>query len=210
MRGGPRPLTFSTAAPATLPSTAAPADSITPVESMKESLTYLSSDELEGRGINTAGINLAAAYIAGNFHGAGLLPLPGMSDYFQRFDLTTADGIAPETSLTVDGKPLKLNEDYSVLSFSAEKSFDAPVVFVGYGITSAEHHYDDYAGVDVKGKVVLVWRYEPVGKNGKTRFGKGDEWSDLAHLDVKAKTAADHGAVALILANPPTSKNALI
>jgi hypothetical protein len=207
-RGGLRPLALSTATPATVPAaTTAPADVVTPIEEMRQSLTYLSSDELEGRGINTGGINLAAAYIAGNFHASGLLPLPGMSDYFQRFDLTTADGIAPETSLAVDGKPLKLNEDYSVLSFSAEKSFSGPVVFVGYGITSAEHHYDDYAGVDVKGKVVLAWRYEPVGKNGKTLFGKGDEWSDLAHLDTKAKNAKDHGAVALILANPPSSKN---
>lgn len=205
---GLRPLSLSTATPTTLAAaTTAPSDVVTPVEAMRESLTYLSSDELEGRGINTGGINLAAAYIAGNLHGAGLLPLPGMGDYFQRFDLTTADGIAPETSLAIDGKPLTLNEDYSVLSFSAEKSFSGPIVFVGYGITSAEHHYDDYAGVDVKGKVVLAWRYEPAGKNGKSLFSKGDDWSDLAHLDTKAKNAADHGAAALILANPPTSKN---
>ena len=99
---------------------------------MKEALTYLSSDELEGRGLGTSGIDLAAAYIAGDFHGSGLQPLPGMTDYFQRFDMTTADGIAPETTLSINGKVLKLKEDYNPLSFSAEKTFDAPVVFVGY------------------------------------------------------------------------------
>ena len=172
---------------------------------MKESLAYLASDELDGRGIDTPGLNLAAAFVAGNFHGAGLQPLPGMADYFQRFDMTTADGVAPETTLSLNGKSLKLKEDYSPLSFSAEKTFDAPAVFVGYGITSEERHYDDYAGVDVKGKVAVAWRFEPVGKDGKSKFAK-DDWSDLAHLDAKAKNAADHGAVALVLINPPLFK----
>lgn len=173
---------------------------------MRGSVTYLASDELEGRGIDTAGINLAAAYIAGDFMGSGLLPLPGAKDYFQRFQMSTVEGIAPETSLSIDGTPLKLKETYIVLSFSAEKSFNGPAVFVGFGITSDKHHYDDYAGIDVKGKVAVAWRYEPMDKNGKSLFGKGGEWTELAHLNTKAKTAADHGAVALILANPPRAK----
>lgn len=172
---------------------------------MRESLTYLSSDELEGRGLDTSGIDLAAAFIAGNFRGARLQPVPGMTGYFQRFDMTTADGIAPETILTVNGKPLKVKEDYNPLSFSAEKAFDAPAVFVGYGITNKEQHYDDYADIDVKGKIAVAWRFEPVDKGGKSKFVKED-WSESAHLDFKAKNAADHGAVALILVNPPMFK----
>ena len=192
----------ATTAPTTAPSTA---PSSPAAIAMKESLTYLSSDELEGRGLGTSGIDLAAAYIAGDFHGAGLQPPPGMADYFQRFDMTTADGIAPETTLTLNGKVLKLKEDYNPLSFSAEKTFDAPVVFVGYGITSKEQNYDDYAGVEAKGKIAIAWRFEPVDKDGKSKFAKED-WSDLAHLDTKAKNAADHGAVALVLVNPPMFK----
>lgn len=172
---------------------------------MKEALTYLSSDELEGRGLGTSGIDLAAAYIAGDFHGSGLRPLPGMTDYFQRFDMTTADGIAPETTLSINGKVLKLKEDYNPLSFSAEKTFDAPVVFVGYGISNKEQNYDDYAAIDVKGKIAVAWRFEPADKEGKSKFAK-DDWSESAHLDSKAKNASDHGAVALILANPPWYK----
>ena len=189
-------------APAGNPSTA---PSSPMAVAMKESLTYLSSDELEGRGLGTAGIDLAAAFIAGDFHGAGLQPLPGMPDYFQRFDMTTADGIAPETMLMIDGKPLKVKEDYNPLSFSAEKSFDAPVVFVGYGITRKEQNYDDYAGIDAKGKIAVAWRFEPVDKEGKSKFVKED-WSEAAHLDSKAKNASDHGAAALILMNPPSFK----
>ncbi len=172
---------------------------------MKEALTYLSSDELEGRGLGTSGIDLAAAYIAGGFHGSGLQPLPGMTDYFQRFDMTTADGIAPETTLSINGKVLKLKEDYNPLSFSAEKTFDAPVVFVGYGISNKEQNYDDYAAIDVKGKIAVAWRFEPADTEGKSKFAK-DDWSDSAHLDSKAKNASDHGAIALILANPPWYK----
>ena len=87
---------------------------------MKESLEYLASDELEGRGVGTAGLDLAASFIAGNFHGCGLKPLPGMADYFQRFDMVTADGIAPDTFLTANGKSLKVKDEYNPLSFSAE------------------------------------------------------------------------------------------
>lgn len=187
-----------TSAPTTAPSSPA-------AWAMKESLAYLASDELEGRGLDTPGINLAAAFIAGDFHGADLKPLPGMADYFQRFDMTTADGVAPETTLTVNGKTLSLKEDYNPLSFTAEKAFDAPAVFVGYGITSKEHDYDDYAGIDVKGKVAVAWRFEPVDKDGKSKFAK-DGWSDLAPLGEKAKNAAEHGAVALVLVNPPLFK----
>ena len=172
---------------------------------MRRSVTYLASDELEGRGLQTEGINLAAAYIAGNFEAASLHPLPGMSDFFQPFDLNSIDGIAPETTLSLQSKPQKLSSDFTVLSYSGEGEFHGPVVFVGYGITSTEHHYDDYAGIDVKGKVALAWRFEPIDAGGKSRFGNGD-WSDAAHLDNKIRTAAQHGAVALILANPPKFK----
>ena len=172
---------------------------------MQQSVNYLASDELEGRGLSTEGINLAAAYIAGNFAGAKLQPLPGMSNYFQPFDLNSIEGIAPETALGINCKPLKLSDQYTVLSYSGEGAFHGPVVFVGYGVTNPAQHYDDYAGIDVKGKVALAWRFEPMDTAGKSRFGKED-WSDSAHLDSKVRAAAEHGAVALILANPPKFK----
>jgi hypothetical protein len=172
---------------------------------MQRSVNYLASDELEGRGLSTEGINLAAAYIAGNFAGAKLQPLPSMSNYFQPFDLNSIEGIAPDTLLAINAKPIKLSDQYTVLSYSGEGAFHGPVVFVGYGVTNPAQHYDDYAGIDVKGKVALAWRFEPMDAGGKSRFAKED-WSDSAHLDSKVRTAAEHGAVALILANPPKFK----
>jgi hypothetical protein len=97
----------------------------------------------------------------------------------------------------------QLTEDYVPLSFSAEKTFDAPVVFVGYSISSKEFDYDDFAGIDVKGKVAFALRYEPHDNNGLSRFTGQDDWSAEATLTRKAERAAAAGAVALVLVNPP-------
>jgi hypothetical protein len=191
-----------TSQPATRPTTMPNSPAMT---QMRESLVFLTSDELEGRGPGTAGIDLAASFIAGSFHGSGLSPLPGMADYFQRFDLSTTDGIAPETTFSIGDRALKLKDEYNPVSLSAEGSFEGQGVFVGYGITSKEKNYDDYAGAEVKGKVAVAWRFEPADKDGKSRF-TGKDWSDLAHLDAKAKNAAEHGAIALVLMNPPLYK----
>jgi hypothetical protein len=198
----PAVIIHPTSHPSTTPTTLPASPAIT---EMRESLVFLTSDEVEGRGPGTAGIDLAASFIAGSFHGSGLSPLPDMADYFQRFDLTTTDGVAPDTTFAIGSKVLKLKDEYNPVSLSAEGSFDGQAVFVGYGITSQEKNYDDYAGVDAKGKIVVAWRFEPADKAGKSRF-TGKDWSDLAHLDAKAKNAADHGAIALVLMNPPLFK----
>ena len=66
---------------------------------------------------------------------------------------------------------------------------------------SKKFNYDDYAGLDVKGKIVLAMRFEPHNEKGKSRFAKED-WSEEAHLTRKAQVAAKHGAAALVLVNP--------
>ena len=170
---------------------------------MKQSVTFLASDNLEGRGIGTNGLDNAAAYIAGNFQASGLERLPGMNDYFQQFELKSVDGYSPETFLKINDKPAKVDDDFRPISLSGEKAFDGAAVFVGYGITSKEFHYDDYAGIDVKGKVAVAWRFEPADKTGKSKFTKTKEWSSEAPLMNKCKNAIDHGAIALILINPP-------
>jgi hypothetical protein len=170
-----------------------------------DSVYYLASDALEGRGLGTKGIEKAADYIAGNFKKLGLQTAPGLDGYFQDFAITKATAPDPATTLASGDKTYALNDDFGVISFSAEDKFDAPVVFVGYGITSEKNNYDDYANVDVKGKVALALRYEPHDANGVSRFTKKkDEWSPNAALIEKANTAAKHGAVALLLVNPPT------
>ncbi len=124
----------------------------------KQTLKYLASDELEGRGVGTAGLNKAADLIAGDFAKLGLQPLPGQSGYFQPFNMTATVTPDPKCSLAAGDSHYKLEEDFIPLSASGEQPFEGPVVFVGYGITSSKFNYDDYANLDVKGKIVLAMR----------------------------------------------------
>src|SRR3954452_25076367 len=135
-------------------------------EQLKPILGYLASDELEGRGLQTEGINKAADFVAKQFKDTGLRPMPALDQsYFQPFDVTVNTTIGDKTELTLASQRLKLDDDYRPLGFSGEGSFDAPVVFAGYSISSEKYKYDDFAGAapdaDVKGKVVLAPRYEP-------------------------------------------------
>jgi hypothetical protein len=174
-----------------------------PAPTTREAIGYLASDELEGRGVGSKGLDLAAAYIAGQFKEDGLRPLPGLDGYYQSFEMTIGGSIAPGNILTLGGDALEIEKSFKPLSFSATTTFaDAPIAFAGYGIASEKNAYDDYAGLDVKGKAVLVMRFEPHNEEGKSRFSdKG--YSDDATFKQKAKAAAERGAVALLVVNPP-------
>jgi len=166
-------------------------------------LPYLASDQLEGRGVGTPGLETAANYIADHYRRAGLKPLPGLDGYFQPFDFVTSRKPAVNCALLIAGRSLTLDKDYRPLAISGEGAFAGPVVFAGYGITSAANSYDDYAGLDVHGKVVLAMRFEPMDAEHKSLFAPiGFDWSDDARLENKIQTARKHGAAALILITP--------
>jgi hypothetical protein len=172
-------------------------------DQVRADIFYLASDRLEGRGVGTQGLDLAADYVATRFEALGLKPLPALGGYFQPFDMTVTETIGGETTLSSADKTYKLDDQFTALKMSAEKSFSGPVVFAGYGITN--EGYDDYKGIDAKGKVVLAMRFEPHDPaSGASRWApKGEQWSTHAHLETKAKNAAAHGAIALVLINPP-------
>ncbi|HVT87634.1 MAG TPA: M20/M25/M40 family metallo-hydrolase [Tepidisphaeraceae bacterium] len=165
-------------------------------------LTYLASDDLDGRGLGTHGLDLAADFIADRFKSVHLSALSGYADYFQPFSVTIDSTVNPSTTLVSGSTTFTLTQQYLPQGFSTETEFAGPVVFAGYGISSDEHHYDDYSGIDVKGKAVLVLRYEPHNEKGTSRFADND-WSGEAALATKADVAAKHGAVAILLVNPP-------
>src|SRR5687768_5125951 len=127
----------------------------------RQSIAYLASDQLEGRGPGSAGLDRAADYIAEQFQSIGLRKLPGQKSFFQRFEMTAAMELGPKTALRVGERPFTPHEDFVPLGMSGEGAFAGEVVFAGYGTASADHKYDDYAGLDAKGKVVLAMRYEP-------------------------------------------------
>jgi hypothetical protein len=177
---------------------------------MLEDIKYLASDECEGRGVNTKGINLAADYIAAKFKEAGLKPANGGS-YFQPFDLPSASklvGGSEANRLLLKGPlgqtiELELGKHFNVLGFGHSGKVKAPIVFVGYGVTAPEHQYDDYSEMNVAGKVVVVVRNVPRqnSKEGAVFPANEGQINRHARLDAKASNAEVHKAAAVIFVN---------
>jgi hypothetical protein len=102
----------------------------------------------------------------------------------------------------LDGKQtqLKLAQGFEPFGFSASGSAEGPVVFAGYGITAPEYRYDDYAGLDVRGKIVLILRHEPQEFDSESIF-EGRVYSEHSQLFTKALNARAHGALAILYVN---------
>jgi hypothetical protein len=175
----------------------------------RETLPFLASDALAGRLPGTPGLQRAGDFLASELARIGLQPLPGHADYFQPFSMADNSTLAPATHLLLNGQDLVLSKDYAPMSLSAAKPFSGNIIFAGFGITRPADdasHYDDYAGVDARGKVVLAMMKEPLDEKNQSRFSGGQgQWSNSALFVSKAKNAADHGAVALLLVAPPSS-----
>jgi aminopeptidase YwaD len=170
------------------------------IDVLKSHARFLASEKLTGRGIDTPGIRLARDYIAGEFARLGLQPGGDNGSYLQSFEVATGVRVEQPTSLTLGNEAaLTLNQDWTPLGFSASKKVEAQVVFAGYGITAKDYGYDDYAGIDAKGKIVIVLRYEPPPKHANSPFRRYPNYSVHAALRTKANNARDHGAVGMIL-----------
>jgi len=175
-------------------------------DDLERHVKYLSADSLAGRDTGQPGIRKAEKFIAKEFKKAGLVPLHGNSDYWVEFDLYRRGYDAERTSLTVevDGRTEtgSVGETFRPFPFSDDGVVEAPIVFVGYGITAPEYHYDDYDGVDVEGKIVLMLRHEPDEKDPTSSFD-GSTHSRHAQFDVKSQNAREHGAAGMLLVTDP-------
>jgi Zn-dependent M28 family amino/carboxypeptidase len=169
---------------------------------LRRDVTFLASDPCEGRGVATPGINLAAAYIAAEFKKAGLKPGGAGGSYYQPFTMPGGVLEAPP-DLALAGPlgqrvELKAGQDYEPmgLSYSGEVK-NAPLAFVGYGATvaSKEISYDDYAGLDATGKVVVILRETPRTGNAAAPFPGGRRPSSLVE---KLQNAERHHAAAVL------------
>jgi Peptidase family M28/PDZ domain/PA domain len=168
-----------------------------------DDVKYLASPELKGRLTGSPELEKAASFISGKFRSFGIKP-PDGKHYYQPFDVTTAakPGKANHFRFTEDGHTttLKFPADFIPLHFSPSAKASGRVVFVGYGITAPEYDYDDYAGMDVKGKVVLMLRHEPQESDEHSVFG-GKTFTRHSQFASKASNAKMHGAAAVILIN---------
>lgn len=177
------------------------------LDRMKADVTYLASDECEGRGVETEGINKAADYIVEQFEAAGLKPGGVEGTWFQPFTVATgAPKLTGPNAVTLFGplgQEIVLTEGkhYQVSGLSSSGEFPkAELVFVGFGIDAEEPPYNEYDGVDVEGKVVVVLRQTPRASSTEASFENAEDYAPLIY---KVNTAAEHGAVGVIFVNDP-------
>ncbi len=165
---------------------------------------FLSSDLLEGRGPGKRGGELAAEYIATQFALAGAQPAGDNGTYFQKAPLRAVHTEVDKTSFTlvpVTGAPipLKYGQDYLTKDQTGATSvdFDVPIVFAGYGINAPEYQWNDYAGIDVKGKIVVVIVNEPPSTD--ENFFKGKALTYYGRWTYKYEEAARRGALGVLV-----------
>jgi Zn-dependent M28 family amino/carboxypeptidase len=173
-------------------------------ENIRAHVRFLADDLLEGRGPGTRGGDIAAKYIASQFALDGLKPAGDNGTYFQKVPLYAVHTIEDQTHFSLvpaSGEPINLTyaADYVTKdqTGSASSDIDAPIVFVGYGIDAPEYKWNDYAGVDVKGKVLLVIVNEPPSTDDA--FFKGKALTYYGRWTYKYEEAARRGAVGVLI-----------
>lgn len=167
------------------------------VKELRDHIKYLASDSLKGRLTGTTGDSLAAEYIRNELDSYGFQPMSG--DGFQRFKVTTRLVAGPENDLSVGENQFVLQKDFIPLAFSASSGLISEAVFAGYGfnINLDSLKWNDYQGIDVKGKWVLILRADPETEKQASPFipFSGDRG--------KAMTAQDMGASGILLVSGP-------
>ena len=133
----------------------AAADRIT-AEQLKRDLDYLSDDRLLGRNTPSPGFDTAAAYIARRLQTAGLKPLGDDGTFFQHYDLRDERIDTAAAYIEVDGRRFAFGDDFIMRSFAGPLAGEYPVVYAGQGWTVPSAGIDPFAGVDVRGAIVLV------------------------------------------------------
>ncbi|HZN02389.1 MAG TPA: M28 family metallopeptidase [Candidatus Polarisedimenticolia bacterium] len=171
-------------------------------EAIRAHMRFLSDGALEGRASDGRGYAIAASYVAAQMEALGLEPAGGPGSFLQKVPMRKAilDEAATALVLVRDGKeePLALPDDFFAAPDRQHLKADveAPVVFVGFGITAPELGHDDYRGVDARGKIVAtVW-------GGPKRF-EATERAHFSNNTVKQENAAAHGAVGYLAIMTP-------
>ena len=174
-------------------------------DGLRADVKFLASDLLEGRAPSTRGGQLAAEFIASRFAGAGLKPAGEKDSYFQPVTIVEAK-VDPTATLTISGgagAPASLKYSTDFVAFSgleqADVNADAEVIFVGYGINAPEQKWNDYAGVDVKGKIVLMMVNDPPAPADEPTLFGGPALTYYGRWTYKYEEAARQGAAGAIL-----------
>jgi len=173
---------------------------------MRADLEFLCSPPLEGRASLSRGADATAWFLATEMRKAGLAPADG-SSYLQRFDVVPLRLDRERSAVTVRRGGTERPFSPAAVFFpdpAREIDLTLDVVFAGFGITAPEFGYDDYAGLDVRGKAVLVFDHEPQESDPQSAF-HGTGFTLHAHAWTKTRNAGQHGAAALLLVTEPVN-----
>jgi hypothetical protein len=161
-------------------------------------VAWLADPAREGRGLGTAGLDAAGAFIEQRFREIGLQPAGDAGGYRQTFDAPVAVRVEPATTVLVDGAGVA--GQIAVPGFSASGEIEAPAVLAGYGISDTALGRDDYAGLDVKGRIAVVRRFVP---ESDPKFAAKDPKQRFGDLRYKSWIARERGARALVVVDWP-------
>ena len=183
------------------------------IDNLKEHVTFLASDDLEGRRTGSKGIRKAADYIRKYLAREGLQPIGSKQDGFNHmFEFTGGvELVKHENRMILRGhtgedQAFELDKDFRPLAFSANGVIEGEVVFAGYGLTKPGElgvGYNSYGDIDVKDKIVMVLRYVPEDIS----IDRRQKLNRYAGLRYKALIARNNGAKALLVVTGPNSPN---
>lgn len=171
-------------------------------EAIRADMRFLADDLLEGRATGTRGHEIAAKFMASQFEAMGLEPAGDKGSYFQNVPLRSIRPDKEHTTLSImkgeEEQVFVFGRDFVAVGDPGrtETSVEAPVVYVGFGVTAPEQGYDDYAGVEAKGKIVAYLYGAPARFESTMR-------AHYSSREVKTANAAAHGAVGVILLDSP-------
>jgi Zn-dependent M28 family amino/carboxypeptidase len=181
-------------------------------EAIRAHTRFLSSDLLEGRGPGTRGDALATSYIATQFDALGLEPAGDGGTYFQKVSLLgiTTDAAKSSVSFVKTGataKPLVYRDEFVGGSQSQQGtvSLDSELVFVGHGVVAPEYKWDDYKGLDARGKTLVMLVDDPPATSQEPDLFKGRARTYYGRWTYKFETGTEHGADAVILIHTDAS-----
>lgn len=177
-----------------------PSEPATLEQRLKMHVTYLASDDLEGRMTGSPGEQLALEYIRTEFKNIGLDAIDSLRNYLQPFEFTFSRTADSSSHLIVSGAnesdTLTLFTEFYPMAYSGNKSFSGEAVHVGYGIHAPDLNYDDYAGInDIHGRVAIIETSSPDGNHPHSKY--------IKHLDIRTKIdeATSRGATGVIFVN---------
>lgn len=168
----------------------------------------LAADEWEGRGVGTKGLNKAAYFISKSFREAGLNVTVAGGDAYQEFEISDGARLGEVNTLKLSGPyektlDLKIGTDFEVCSFGGSGKIEGELIFAGYGIVADDVMYNDFEGIEVKDKIVIIMRRNPKQGDPHGPFAVGHGISRHAGLTTKLSRAYSRGAKAVIFVNDP-------